>query len=1459
MSKNNTRSQKSNPKGSTNGWAQNKKSKIVSLRNIADHSTQQRTAVGNDEPLFQSFPSEVTFSDFKPFSVHTATISLRNKDVVARRVQLEPPGSHFFTLSAPQRSKNNSSKVAPGMEVQYKLTFKPEATCDYNCDLICTTEREQFVIPVRARGDRPSLAFPDKIEFPKAPVNSVSTHPFLLRNYGPRATSFSLTVPQHYSVAPANGFIEVGDAVHVKLDFNPPKEGPYKGNLLIDLDDDVRMSTLLSANVESVDVCLESEELECPSTYIQKLSQQTVRLFNRSDIPIEFNWRNAQGREEEGAQRRELLIQLALNEEHDRANLDAFVVDDSQDEDGMSEPSDEEDRDEYRRQRAEQAIVRKYRKLRQELDETNFSFTHENFSIEPISGEIWPNGEKTITVTFKPKAVKQYPVTAFCDVTGSSFRLPLNLNGLGVGPKAVFSYETLDIGDVYINAVHRYTVGIENVGEIEAEYRLLPPNGTSRFNFTPNKGVLKEGKEVEISITFTSNTIGEFVEVLKWSLQGTIEPLKLTFKGNVIGPTFFFDEEALDYGLVSYGFLNSQPLTLHNTSEIPMKYFLRIPEDGKFMDREFGITPNTGNIMPGEKAPIKIDFVSETVKRYEDYSVVIDVDGVGQALMNIPITAECQVSDVIINMDTLDYGEIFLRHPVTKSIPMQNLSDNLHAKFEVQPQDEASKEIATITPERPTAAIAPASEYALDVALTAHRLGLVKLPVFLKVPGSGTPPKCVTVTSTAVGPKVKLDKELMDWGKTFVLRDVPQKLIMTNDSPIPAEFKAFVHKKASCFSVDPPQGRMKPYESIEVTVNAKLNEIQKITDTLHILIHEGADLSVKLSARGVGTTIHATTNIERIDHGNQFTNNVTTSTFRLENRGRRPQTLVWNYVPPGEENDPKAASRRRKNKKDDVELPNSIFSITPRKVVLEPMMAMEYTVQGITNKAGEVGEQWICGSLMGSDAKEFVDIYTCRVAATFVDPLIKFSRSEVSFQQMNDPKNPMKPQAENISIKNIATLPLFFWMKVPHPFSSERLEFELQPGESAETAIHFSADIQGDKESAKIKSNLIVQYRDHPQKDKLPLFGEICFPNLTFESTKIDFGCILNETSKRLTKKITNNSKIEVKYEWVFYENDDSESQDVSINEIFDILPIRGILPPGASEEVEFVFYGNIDTKVQGMAVCEVVGGPEYEIELMGESSNVAYRLDKTDLDFGPKDMGSVEERDITLYNTGRVGFEFSIDLKTLTSSVVSVNPKGGRLNAGEKQKLTIKLDTCLPSRIKETFQLIVAYFDPVPICVNALGVYPSAIFSLPRADTPDWQRLVDQAGASLAEKATEDDEEMLPLPTASASMAQTLVPKVVYQTPLLSAALKTQNPLVETHLEADRMNYMEHALKEMKAPQKVVKKAKAQKKKEAANFVISSYECDFGNVILGQSKKMSFKLPTLVLPRSPLTSINDL
>jgi len=46
----------------------------------------------------------------------------------------------------------------------------------------------------------------------------------------------------------------------------------------------------------------------------------------------------------------------------------------------------------------------------------------------------------------------------FCDVTGRENRLPFRIKGEGLGPKLQFSFDSLNIENVFINSPHAYEV-----------------------------------------------------------------------------------------------------------------------------------------------------------------------------------------------------------------------------------------------------------------------------------------------------------------------------------------------------------------------------------------------------------------------------------------------------------------------------------------------------------------------------------------------------------------------------------------------------------------------------------------------------------------------------------------------------------------------------------------------------------------------------------------------------------------------------------------------------------------------------------------------------------------------------------------------------------------------------------------------------------------------------------------
>ncbi len=207
----------------------------------------------------------------------------------------------------------------------------------------------------------------------------------------------------------------------------------------------------------------------------------------------------------------------------------------------------------------------------------------------------------------------------------------------------------MDIGDIFVTNQKSFELGIENTGEIDCHWKLIPyetPFG-SKFNFSKTDGTLGVREHVRdlLRVTFMSDILGEFSETFRFALEGSSEMLTLTFKGHVVAPTFRFSEDIIDFGKVSYKFPETKTVYLTNTSEVDINYVVRVPGDGRSIQNEFNITNERGKLAKDSRAEIIIEFIP-CVPHVYDMVLVVDLEGVGQDMLAVPIKAECIVPKV---------------------------------------------------------------------------------------------------------------------------------------------------------------------------------------------------------------------------------------------------------------------------------------------------------------------------------------------------------------------------------------------------------------------------------------------------------------------------------------------------------------------------------------------------------------------------------------------------------------------------------------------------------------------------------------------------------------------------------------------------------------------------------------------------------------------------------------------
>ena len=765
---------------------------------------------------------------------------------------------------------------------------------------------------------------------------------------------------------------------------------------------------------------------------------------------------------------------------------------------------------------------------------------------------------------------------------------------------------------------------------------------------------------------------------------------------------------------------------------------------------EFLITPAAGAILPGGTQKVSIELTSRTVIHY-DTELVMDIPGVREEAHSIPLTADCCIPKVSIVTDTLDFGDCFLRHPYTRTFRLVNES-KLPAKYRVLPQDEQSEGLGVYTAAVLEGTIAAKSEAEIEFSLATMRLGKIHLLAKVQIVGSSDDPMEVTIAATSIGAvltyavesssgeMVPTTSPAIDYGKLEVLKKHQRQVTVTNASLIPAEFKTYItgtqRKEASVYEVDVREAKLMPADSMTLTVSCYLDDTINFTDVLNILVMEGDDSAIPLSSVGIGSTVtcehwppHETS---IVDFGPQFTNRGFEREYILHNYGRRTQTLTWSNTTKR----PGTSKSRTGDKKDKKEVENEHnFSIYPTKVTMAPKTSCAFVISGFVTDPGLVHEILNCKSAIGKNTKTVFDV---NVHSDVARPLLEFSSNRIAFYYQYTPETfPPEIHHQPLTVRNVSKLPLTFTMKPGNPFIVDRTEWSLLPDETGTTTVTFDPNCRGDRLTMKFPAKIGITYSDNPQKDSVELMGEVHYPNLSFDHQIINFGSVLNDTTKRMYCMVKNVSIVDAVYDWGFVDDSNGDGRrKLKSNQAFDILPIRGTLKPGETETFEYSYFALPQVKLSALAVCEVEGGPTYETELNAESSVIKFSVDPQVVALHDMPYNRTVDRDVVIHNSGKVPFEFRVNLDVLErkSVVVDCSNFGGRVAAGSKETLKLKISGVIPDKLDDAFLIEVAHFEPTKVRIKCQATHPSVVLSLPRIFDDAYRLALEQASVILAE-----------------------------------------------------------------------------------------------------------------------------
>ena len=1304
-----------------------------------------------------------------------------------------------------------NTKVAPGMEVSYLIKFTPEAKNDISYDLVVITEREKFTVPIRGIGCKVNIEYTDYIDFGEVPVKYKIEKPFIIRNVGEKITKWMLKcMSNSVTISKKEGILDIGKNEQIICTFCPEKEKNYKEKMILTYDEaDHIINIFGKSKNDAVDISPKILEME--PAYITLHTEKTVTITNDTGVPIEFVWKQFESKEKEEEAKQKVFQNLSKQEQEEKIlnELQHTYEENPYEDDTSIDLEDSYDEDEIIRMnernhlKNQNIIARRFEKIKKSLNEDQMCFEHPNFIIETLTGKVWPNTKSTITVTFRPDEAKEYrDIFSYLDVTGSEKRIKLELRGRGIGPKARVNNPEFNLYDVPIT--HQIPLEpkliIYNIGVIPCEFTIEMP-GTpcgKQFIFDKVSGVIpprdeKSTGEQIIPIIFKAERLGEFSEKFNIKIGKSKDSIPIVFKGHVIAPYCRFNVERIDFEKVSMGFDKKQSVSLFNESDVDIEYRLRIATDSqdndKAMETVFEINPKEGRVERKKKQDIDITFRPDKERPY-DIVVLLDMIGIGFDMLTLPVSGICEVPEVEITpMELLDFGNVYLKQEVTLPIKLHNTSSLLSTQFKINKQDDQSKGYGELTCDQQSGQIAPEQTVILNVKLIPKKLNQLRLKLEIDCKTKGYNPRekennyitSITVIAMSKGPDVIFLKEGMtipsykdtkaikeiqsqenyvDFGTVPTLKEKPMTILLKNISPIEATYTAFMKTPGSIFYVKDPKGKIKADEKKEVIIYCKPDEQQKFIETLYFKIEDSDGFEVTLRASGEGTTIVPTQEMKVIDFGIIFTLQDAKKTITFENRGRSDQII--SFVSKKPKKKPQDEKKEQQKKKNDTEEELEVFKFLKGcpKRSLPSRKKGEMVLFANSPKPGEIKAIYGVHCYKATD-NNGPEIWEVEFRAVFIDPHLEFNPPKLFYSYKNDEDNDKDTIYKTLTIKNASLLEADFTIKTEEPFSIKENTFKIAKNDSVQIKVFF--DPSSNKKKKRIETfegKLVFKHNNHEKVEELKMTVQINFPNIKNLPNELYFGCLLNDTFTKKTIKLERDtsSDLDVIYEWELIELENSYeslkrgktvTRRIPLNEVFSIVPMNGRLKKGEleSEEVTITFTPGPNQRYTAIARCLVEGGPEYDLKLIGEASEIKYKIQVNEdiydsnkkefsIKYGEVPFNTSSKVEMFIKNEGEVPFDYRITYKTDKLRYLSLTNAIDSVNKGESKKILIEVIPGVPDKLDDEIIVEIAHFEPHRIKIKAVGYYSGIVLSTPLLrDEENYQKLFEETKIEYANR----------------------------------------------------------------------------------------------------------------------------
>jgi hypothetical protein len=109
------------------------------------------------------------------------------------------------------------------------------------------------------------------------------------------------------------------------------------------------------------------------------------------------------------------------------------------------------------------------------------------------------------------------------------------------------------------------------------------------------------------------------------------------------------------------------------------------------------------------------------------------------------------------------------------------------------------------------------------------------------------------------------------------------------------------------------------------------------------------------------------------------------------------------------------------------------------------------------------------------------------------------------------------------------------------------------------------------------------------------------------------------------------------------------------------------------------VYYGLPGRRFEAKAICQIEGGPDEKVTLIGESSKIEYLLifpnstTKNEIEFKEIPFSQWAVKEFFIQNLGKVPFDFKVKTDNITrKGLLYITPSTGKIAGGGKSRVKV-------------------------------------------------------------------------------------------------------------------------------------------------------------------------------------------